>query len=80
MPIAHAEGNYFTDPETLKQLEGHGQIAYRYVDNPNGSLSDIAGISSASGNVLGMMPHPERACEALLGSVDGRAVFESLLS
>ena len=79
MPIAHAEGNYFLDDEALRAVEGNGQVVFRYVENPNGSLHDIAGVVNAQRNVLGMMPHPERAAEALLGSTDGRRIFESLL-
>jgi phosphoribosylformylglycinamidine synthase I len=78
IPIAHGEGNYYADAETVARLEGDGRVVFRYVDNPNGSLNDIAGILSERGNVLGMMPHPERAVEALLGSEDGRGLFESL--
>ncbi|THF83988.1 phosphoribosylformylglycinamidine synthase subunit PurQ [Deinococcus sp. KSM4-11] len=78
IPIAHGEGNYYADPETIARLEGNGQVVFRYVDNPNGSLNDIAGIVNERGNVLGMMPHPERAVEALLGSEDGQGVFRSL--
>ena len=87
IPIAHAEGNYVCDDETLAKLEGNNQIIFRYCDadgnatdeaNPNGSRSNIAGISNKEGNVLGMMPHPERACEELLGSNDGRDIFRSL--
>ena len=78
VPIAHGEGNYYADPETIARLEGEGQVVFRYTDNPNGSLNDIAGIVSERGNVLGMMPHPERAVEALLGSEDGRGLFSSL--
>ncbi|GGR97265.1 phosphoribosylformylglycinamidine synthase subunit PurQ [Deinococcus sedimenti] len=78
VPIAHGEGNYYADPETIARLEGEGQVVFRYTDNPNGSLNDIAGIVSERGNVLGMMPHPERAVEALLGSEDGRGLFDSL--
>lgn len=78
VPIAHGEGNYYADAATINELEGEGRVVFRYVDNPNGSLNDIAGIVSARGNVLGMMPHPERAVEALLGSTGGRGVFESL--
>lgn len=78
IPIAHGEGNYYADPETIAALEGEGRVVFRYVDNPNGSLNDIAGIVNARGNVLGMMPHPERAVEALLGSEDGQGVFRSL--
>ena len=78
IPIAHGEGNYYADAETLNRIEGEGQVVFRYLDNPNGSLHDIAGIVSKRGNVLGMMPHPERAIEALLGSEDGRGLFASL--
>ena len=87
IPIAHAEGNYVCDDETLAELETNNQIIFRYCDesgelsdesNPNGSLNNIAGISNKAGNVLGMMPHPERACEELLGSNDGRDIFRSL--
>ncbi len=78
IPIAHGEGNYYADAATIERLEGGGQVVLRYLDNPNGSLNDIAGIVSERGNVLGMMPHPERAVEALLGSEDGRGIFESL--
>jgi phosphoribosylformylglycinamidine synthase len=80
MPIAHAEGNYFLDEEGLARLEGQGQVVLRYVENPNGALADIAGIVNENGNVMGMMPHPERAAEAVLGSVDGLKLFTSLLS
>jgi len=77
VPIAHGEGRYVADSETLARLEGDGRIAFRYVDgSPNGSLNDIAGILNGAGNVLGMMPHPERACDAILGSEDGRLVLE----
>ncbi|MFN0061567.1 MAG: phosphoribosylformylglycinamidine synthase subunit PurQ [Myxococcaceae bacterium] len=81
MPVAHGEGNYFVDAEGLRQLEGEGRIAFRYApgENPNGSLADIAGVLNARGNVLGMMPHPERAAEKLLGSEDGRGIFEALV-
>jgi len=87
IPIAHAEGNYFCDNELLKELEANDQIVFRYCDddgriteeaNPNGSISNIAGICNSSRNVLGMMPHPERACEEILGSTDGRDIFRSL--
>ncbi|WP_180970025.1 phosphoribosylformylglycinamidine synthase subunit PurQ [Deinococcus planocerae] len=78
IPIAHGEGNYYADPGTVARLEDEGRVVFRYVDNPNGSLNDIAGIVNERGNVLGMMPHPERAVEALLGSEDGRGIFESL--
>jgi phosphoribosylformylglycinamidine synthase subunit PurQ / glutaminase len=80
IPIGHGEGNYFIDDEGLKRLEGEGRIVFRYVENPNGSRHEIAGIISDRGNVLGMMPHPERAAEAILGNADGRRVFESLIS
>lgn len=88
LPIAHGEGRYFAPDSVLRQLEEHDQIALRYCDpagtvtdsaNPNGSLRGIAGITNRAGNVLGLMPHPERASEAELGSVDGLALFESLL-
>jgi phosphoribosylformylglycinamidine synthase I len=79
VPIAHAEGNYFIDDEGLARLEGEGRVVFRYVENPNGARNAIAGIVSERGNVLGMMPHPERASEAVLGNTDGRRVFESLL-
>ncbi len=77
--IAHGDGNYFADRATLDRLEGNGQVAFRYRENPNGSVNDIAGIVNESGNVLGMMPHPEDAVEELQGSTDGRILFESLL-
>jgi phosphoribosylformylglycinamidine synthase len=80
IPIAHGEGNFFIDDEGLKRLEGEGQVAFRYLDNPNGSRADIAGIVNASGNVLGMMPHPERNAEPVLGNADGRRILASLLS
>ncbi|MCU4794091.1 phosphoribosylformylglycinamidine synthase subunit PurQ [Bacillus cereus] len=79
IPIAHGEGNYYCDEETLKQLEENNQIAFRYVENPNGSVSDIAGIVNKKGNVLGMMPHPERAVDELLGGAEGLKVFQSIL-
>jgi phosphoribosylformylglycinamidine synthase I len=87
IPIAHGEGNYFIDQEGLTELKDNQQIVFRYVNqsgeispgsNPNGSLDNIAGIINKQGNVLGMMPHPERAMEFLLGSDDGRYIFESL--
>lgn len=81
LPIAHADGSYYADEETLAQLEENGQVVFRYAkENPNGSLHDIAGICNERGNVLGMMPHPERAVEALLGNEDGLRVFKSLLT
>jgi phosphoribosylformylglycinamidine synthase subunit PurQ / glutaminase len=81
IPVAHHEGRYFADPETLDRIEGEGRVVFRYVSghNPNGSARDIAGIVNAKGNVLGMMPHPERASESILGSVDGLGVFQSLV-
>lgn len=79
IPVAHQEGNYYCDEETLKGLEAKGQIVFRYVDNPNGSVADIAGIRNEEGNVLGMMPHPERAVREALGSTDGVRLFESIL-
>jgi phosphoribosylformylglycinamidine synthase len=89
IPIGHGDGNYFIDEDGLRRLEGEQQIAFRYVDaagirgisgsNPNGSLADIAGITNARGNVLGMMPHPERLAEGVLGGEDGRRLFESIV-
>ncbi len=88
IPIAHYEGNYFAPAETLEELERGGQVIFRYCDregrlgeeaNVNGALNSIAGIINRRGNVLGMMPHPERASEAVMGSQDGRLIFESLL-
>ena len=87
IPVAHADGNYTCDDETFYKLEENGQIVFRYceedgettsVSNPNGARSNIAGICNLDRNVLGMMPHPERACEELLGSNDGRDIFRSL--
>lgn len=89
IPIAHGEGNYFCDELTLQELEANNQIVFRYASekgetgdlfNPNGSLGHIAGIVNRKGNVLGMMPHPERASEELLGSHDGRRIWESILN
>lgn len=79
MPIAHKEGNYIANEETLKLLEDKDRIVFKYSDNPNGSQLDIAGITNDEGNVLGMMPHPERACDIILGSEDGKHIFESIL-
>jgi phosphoribosylformylglycinamidine (FGAM) synthase-like amidotransferase family enzyme len=76
---AHHDGNYFADAETLDRLEGEGRVAFRYAEPVNGSARDIAGILNAQGNVLGMMPHPERAAEAAHGRTDGRRLFEGLL-
>lgn len=78
-PIAHHDGNYFADEETLEALESEGRIVFRYLNNPNGSIHDIAGITNKAGNVLGMMPHPERAVDETHGGTDGLGVFESLL-
>lgn len=78
-PVAHHDGNYTADAETLERLEGEGRIAFRYAESVNGSARDIAGIVNAAGNVLGMMPHPERAVEAAHGRTDGRRLFEGLL-
>lgn len=89
IPIAHGEGNYFCDERTLEELEGNHQVVFRYASengalgdgfNPNGSLSHIAGITNRRGNVLGMMPHPERASEKILGCEDGRKIWESILN
>lgn len=88
VPIAHGEGNYYADPETLARLRDENRIVFQYCDahgnvtseaNPNGSQWNIAGIVNEAGNVLGMMPHPERACDALLGSADGAGIFRSLI-
>jgi phosphoribosylformylglycinamidine synthase subunit PurQ / glutaminase len=79
MPIAHGEGCFIADERTLDELEAEDRIAFRYVNNPNGSLRDIAGILNRERNVMGMMPHPERATEPLMGSSDGLAVFQSIL-
>lgn len=78
IPVAHHDGNYFADSETLDRLEGDGRVAFRYAENCNGSQRDIAGILNAGGNVLGMMPHPERAVDAAHGGTDGVALFESV--
>jgi len=89
VPIAHGDGNYEADEETLRRLEDEGRVVFRYTDaqgrtvpgaNPNGSARDIAGIVNETGNVLGMMPHPERAMEEILGSTDGAGVFRSLMA
>lgn len=89
LPIAHGEGNYYASAESIAELEGEGRIVFRYCDeagavttaaNPNGSVAGIAGICNDRGNVVGLMPHPERASEADLGSTDGRVFWESLLS
>jgi phosphoribosylformylglycinamidine synthase len=78
-PVAHGEGNYFADDETLDRLEGEGRVVFRYQANPNGSARDIAGILSEKRNVLGLMPHPERAVDPATGGSDGRALFKSLI-
>ncbi len=89
MPIAHGEGRYYADDATLRELEETGRVVFRYCSekaeittdsNPNGSLNNIAGIINREGNVLGMMPHPERCCEEMLGGVDGRYLFESIVA
>lgn len=89
IPIAHGEGNYFADPDVIKKIEDNGQVAFRYCDekgevvpeaNPNGSINNIAGIINEKGNILGMMPHPERYCDKTLGCDDGKYVFESLIN
>ncbi len=88
IPIGHGEGNFFTDEETLKRIEDEDQVAFRYVNaegepteaaNPNGSLHNIAGIVNENGNVLGMMPHPDRSSEGILGSEDGKLIFDSMV-
>jgi phosphoribosylformylglycinamidine synthase len=88
IPIAHADGNFFASPDMLARIEDEGQVAFRYCDedgnlsdhaNPNGSLNNIAGVYNMRGNVLGMMPHPERLAEAVLGGTDGKPMFDSLL-
>ena len=89
LPIAHADGNYYTDPVTVSALQANAQIIFRYCDkdgkamsaaNPNGSLDNIAGIRNSQGNVLGLMPHPERCAEEILGNQEGRLIFESVLT
>ena len=80
IPINHFEGNYVCDERTLAELRAESRVVVRYVDNPNGSLDDIAGICNAEGNVVGLMPHPERASDALLGSSDGIVLLKSLLA
>lgn len=89
IPIAHGEGRYHADPDTLKLIEDKGQVAFRYCDvqgnvdeasNPNGSLNNIAGITNEKGNVLGMMPHPERSADSNLSNTDGKGLFEGLLN
>jgi phosphoribosylformylglycinamidine synthase len=89
IPIAHGEGNYFADDDTLKSLQDNNQIVFQYTSkdgtygdefNPNGSTQNIAGIMNKNGNVMGMMPHPERVCDAVLGNIDGKMIFNSILS
>lgn len=79
VPVAHHDGNYFADDDTLDRLEGEGQVAFRYGDNPNGSARNIAGILNKSGNVLGLMPHPERVTDTALGGIDGLPLFEGIV-
>ncbi|MGD1091912.1 MAG: phosphoribosylformylglycinamidine synthase subunit PurQ [Bryobacteraceae bacterium] len=79
MPVAHGEGCYYADEHTLDTLEAEDRVVLRYLDNPNGSLRDIAGICNARRNVMGLMPHPERASDPLLGSTDGRVILESMI-
>lgn len=80
MTVGNGEGNYFADPETLDRLEGEGRVVFRYRDNPNGSARDIAGLINDKGNVLGLMPHPDRAFEEDLGSADGALLFQSVMA
>ena len=80
LPIAHGEGRYQCSDDTLKQLQDDEAIALRYTANPNGSVSDIAGVTNRDGNVLGLMPHPERACDPATGGIDGRAMLQALLN
>ena len=80
LPIAHGEGNYYCDETTLAELRANHQTIFEYVDNPNGSTENIAGIMNRAGNVLGMMPHPERAVEMILGSTDGLGIFQSVIA
>ena len=88
IPVSHGEGNYYADTSTLDQLEAEGRVLFRYCEstgkvtqaaNPNGAARNIAGITNQAGNVLGMMPHPERCCEAILGSTDGSVIFQSII-
>jgi phosphoribosylformylglycinamidine synthase len=80
IPINHFEGNYTVEPETLAEIRANDQVVVRYVDNPNGSVDSIAGVCNTAGNVVGLMPHPERASDVLLGSVDGLVLLRALLS
>jgi phosphoribosylformylglycinamidine synthase len=79
VPVAHGEGNYYCDEQTLASLKANNQIVFSYQENPNGSLEDIAGIVNEKGNILGMMPHPERAVDVLLGGADGLRLFQSIV-
>jgi phosphoribosylformylglycinamidine synthase len=79
LPIAHGEGRYQVDPELLQSLQVSGQVVLRYAANPNGSVGDVAGLCNGRGNVLGLMPHPERACDPLLGGLDGRRLLAAAL-
>ncbi|MEM6307938.1 MAG: phosphoribosylformylglycinamidine synthase subunit PurQ, partial [Pseudomonadota bacterium] len=79
IPIAHHDGNYIADPKTLDTLNGEGRVAFRYHDNPNGSVENIAGVLSENYRILGMMPHPERAADVATGLTDGRALFQNLI-
>ena len=79
IPIAHGDGNFFADDETLKRIEGNGQVALRYIKNPNGAANDIAGLYNEKRTIMALMPHPERAMEPLLGSSDGKGIFTSLI-
>jgi phosphoribosylformylglycinamidine synthase len=79
LPIAHGEGRYQLDAEHLDQLEQEGQVVLRYANNPNGSVGDVAGLTNAAGNVLGLMPHPERACDPATGGIDGRRLLAAAL-
>ena len=80
LPVAHGEGRFYCNSDTLKRLQDDEQIALRYTSNPNGSMFDIAGITNKKGNVLGMMPHPERSCDSLLGGIDGQHIWRALIS
>ena len=80
VPVAHHDGNYFADADTLDRLEGEGRVAFRYAEQVNGSARDIAGVLNEAGNVLGMMPHPERRSEAAHGGLDGKRLFDALAS
>ena len=79
IPIAHGDGRFVADEDTLDRIEGDGRVVFRYLDNPNGSARDIAGLINERGNVMGMMPHPERASDPVLGRIGGAAVFQSLM-